>query len=193
MTTASASTTTKTSRPPVKTWAVTSRTVVFGAVGAALYGVLGSLSIPLLGSLVTLRPAFAIVAFVGLRFGPIAGFFTGFVGNAIIDQISGAGFLTYWNWSIANGLVGLIAGLLGAIIREADKIPVQLARAAGIALIAVAVGFLFTLTDIITSGSTFEASFGLYGLVLLSNAVTVAIFVPILDQAWKPLQNIAGR
>ena len=43
--------------------------------------------------------------------GPIVGFFTGFVGNAIGDQISGWGVLTSWNWSLANGLVGLIAGL----------------------------------------------------------------------------------
>jgi len=183
----------RSSRQPVRLWAVTSRTIVFGAVGAALYGVLGALSIPIAGTLVGIRPAVAIIPFVGLRFGPIAGFFAGFVGNAIVDQISGAGFLTYWNWSIANGLVGLIAGLLGGIIREADRVGVQLLRAAGIAIIATVVAFLFTLTDILVSGSTIEASGTLYGLVILSNVITVAILVPVLDQAWKPLQNIAGR
>jgi energy-coupling factor transport system substrate-specific component len=183
----------RSSRQPVRLWAITSRTIVFGAVGAALYGVLGALSIPIAGTLVGIRPAVAIIPFVGLRFGPIAGFFAGFVGNAIVDQISGAGFLTYWNWSIANGLVGLIAGLLGGIIREADRVGVQLLRAAGIAIIATVVAFLFTLTDILVSGSTIEASGTLYGLVILSNVITVAILVPVLDQAWKPLQNIAGR
>ena len=60
----------------------------------------------------SVRPAIAIIPFVGLRLragSPV--FFTGAVGNAIVDQIMGYGFLTSWNWSIANGLVGLLAGL----------------------------------------------------------------------------------
>src|SRR5258705_13086902 len=92
-------------------WEVTSRTIVYSAIGAALYGLLLVAQIPIPGSTVTVRPAFALVPFFGYAFGPIVGFFTGLVGNAIGDQISGWGLLTSWNWSIANGLVGLIAGL----------------------------------------------------------------------------------
>src|SRR6185503_21212185 len=92
-------------------WEVNSRTIVYAAIGAALYGILLVAQIPIPGTTVSVRPAFALVPFFGYAFGPIVGFFTGFVGNAIGDQISGWGLLTSWNWSIANGLVGLIAGL----------------------------------------------------------------------------------
>ena len=92
-------------------WEVTSRTIVYAAIGAALYGILLVAQIPIPGSTVSVRPAFAIVPFFGYAFGPIVGFFTGLVGNGIGDQFSGWGALTSWNWSIANGLVGLIAGL----------------------------------------------------------------------------------
>src|SRR5258706_14546057 len=92
-------------------WAVDSRVIVYSAIGAALYGILLLAQVPIPGSPVSVRPAFALVPFFGYAFGPIVGFFTGLVGNAIGDQISGWGALTSWNWSIANGLVGLIAGL----------------------------------------------------------------------------------
>src|ERR671929_1135698 len=93
-------------------WTVSSRTIVYAAIGAALYGILLVAQVPIPGGgNVSARPAFALVPFFGYAFGPIVGFFTGLVGNAIGDQISGWGLLTSWNWSIANGLVGLIAGL----------------------------------------------------------------------------------
>ena len=99
------------SRDPNRLWEVTSRTIVYAAIGAALYGILLVAQVPIPGSTVSVRPAFALVPFFGYAFGPIVGFFTGFVGNAIGDQISGWGALTSWNWSLANGFVGLIAGL----------------------------------------------------------------------------------
>src|SRR5438445_6842374 len=93
-------------------WEVSSRTIVYAAIGAALYGVLGLFDFLLPGTgNVSIRPAFAIVAFFGYAFGPIVGLFTGLVGNALGDQLHGYGFTTYWNWSLANGLVGLLAGL----------------------------------------------------------------------------------
>jgi len=92
-------------------WAISSRTVVYAAIGAALYGVLALFDFLLPGTTnVSVRPAFAIVTFFGFAFGPVVGFFTGLVGNAITDQLHGYGFLTYWNWSLANGAAGLIAG-----------------------------------------------------------------------------------
>src|SRR5258708_39712839 len=92
-------------------WAVDSRVIVYSAIGAALYGILLVAQVPIPGSTVSVRPAFALVPFFGYAFGPIVGFFTGLVGNPIGDQISGWGALTSWNWRIANGLVGLIAAL----------------------------------------------------------------------------------
>ena len=88
------------------------------------------------------------------RSGPIVGFFTGFVGNAIGDQISGWGALTSWNWSIANGIVGFVAGL--APLYLASMMAGTVARKAIAGAIAgavgVLIGFLFVFTDMIISG-----------------------------------------
>ena len=145
-------------------WEVTSRTIVYSAIGAALYGILLVAQLPIPGSTVSVRPAFALVPFFGYAFGPVVGFFTGLVGNGIGDQISGWGALTSWNWSLANGLVGLIAGLaplylaswVGGNIRQ---------RAIGGAVagaIAVVIGFLFIFTDVILQGVTVGATLTLY-------------------------------
>jgi energy-coupling factor transport system substrate-specific component len=177
-----------------KPWTVTSRTIVFGAVGAALYGALGVLSFIIPGTAnVALRPALAIIPFVGIRFGPIAGFFTGLVGNAIVDQIQGFGFLTYWNWSLANGLIGLIAGLLAHYTPEPAKDSRRVFWVAVISIVAVVIGLAFTVTDTFL-GSTFGAWFTTAYLPAIAGTALVSVLlVPVLDKAWQPLANRAGR
>jgi len=60
-------------------------------------------------SQVALRPAIAIPMFFGYTFGPAVGFFTGAVGNMFGDALTGFGLSP--QWSVANGLVGMIAGM----------------------------------------------------------------------------------
>lgn len=94
-------------------WQVTTREVVYMAIGAALYGVLSwatnIIQLPSV-SLVSLRPAVVIPVFFGFVFGPVVGFFTGAVGNILGDALTGWG--VYPVWDIANGLMGLIPGLV---------------------------------------------------------------------------------
>ncbi|MEV6863607.1 ECF transporter S component [Streptosporangium subroseum] len=175
-------------------WSINSRTVVFGAVGAALYAVLGLFSFLIPGTQsVTVRPAFAIVPFFGKRFGVIAGFFVGFVGNVIIDLLQGSG-LQYWNWSVANGLVGAIAALLFAAIPPISNEAVRHIVTALGALVATALGLLFVITDIwIQEGVDFNVFLTLnYLPALLANGIAVVILVPVLDAAWEPLSKRAG-
>ncbi len=95
-------------------WEVGTRQVVWMAIGAALYAVFSWLFngtvfvVPSL-SQVSLRPAIAIPMFFGYAFGPVVGFFTGAVGNMFGDALTGFGLSP--QWSVGNGLVGLIAGL----------------------------------------------------------------------------------
>jgi uncharacterized membrane protein len=178
-------------------WEVTSRTIVYAAIGAALYGILLVAQVPIPGSTVSIRPAFALVPFFGYAFGPVVGFFVGLVGNAIGDQISGWGALTSWNWSIANGLVGLIAGLAPLYLaRWANSREVR-DRAIGGAIagaIAVVIGFLFTFTDvIIQSGNTVGSSLALYLQVIVTDLIATIILVPILVYAWEPVKAQLGR
>ncbi|MFC6081862.1 ECF transporter S component [Sphaerisporangium aureirubrum] len=175
-------------------FAISSRTVVFGAVGAALYAVLGLFSFVIPGTQnVTVRPAFALVPFFGKRFGIIAGFFVGFVGNAIIDLIQGSG-LTYWNWSVANGLVGAFAGLIFAYIPPITGEALRLVVTALGSLLATALGLLFVITDIWLQGISFETFLTLnYGPVLLANGIAVVVLTPALDAIWEPLSKRTGR
>jgi energy-coupling factor transport system substrate-specific component len=178
-------------------WSIDSRVIVYAAIGAALYGVLGLFSFLLPGTgNVTIRPAFALVTFFGYGFGPIVGLFVGFVGNAIIDQLSGYGFLTYWNWSLANGLAGLVAGLASMYVAGMMSGAIS-RRALGGAIAGVVgsvIGFLFVFSDIVVGGSDFSTVLtGSYIPVVISDVIASAILVPVLVYAWEPLKSMMGR
>jgi energy-coupling factor transport system substrate-specific component len=178
-------------------WEVSSRTIVYAAIGAALYGILLVAQIPIPGSTVSIRPAFALVPFFGYAFGPIVGFFTGLVGNAIGDQISGWGALTSWNWSLANGLVGLIAGLAPMYLARWAASGNIRDRAIGGAVggaIAVVIGFLLVFSDMILNKYDFTTVLSTeYIPVIVGDLIATVILVPILVYAWEPLKSQLGR
>jgi uncharacterized membrane protein len=95
-------------------WEVGTREVVYMAIGAALYAVLsflfnGTVFVVPSVSQVSLRPAIVIPMFFGFAFGPSVGLFTGAVGNMFGDALTGFGLSP--QWSVGNGLIGMIAGL----------------------------------------------------------------------------------
>ncbi|HEU5326082.1 MAG TPA: ECF transporter S component [Candidatus Limnocylindria bacterium] len=175
-------------------WEVTTRVIVYAAIGAALYGVLAFFSILIPGTAnVAVRPAFALVTFFGFAFGPIVGFFTGLVGNMIADQISGWGLLTSWNWSVANGLVGLLTGVFGVYL--ARTIPNRLLLAAVASALAIVIGFLFVITDIWlgTADDLGVALSANYFPVIIANLIASVILTPLLVAAWDPVRESMGR
>ncbi|MEP6681597.1 MAG: ECF transporter S component [Chloroflexota bacterium] len=175
-------------------WEVTSRTIVYAAIGAALYAIAAQFSFLLPGTAnVSLRPGFALVTFFGFAFGPLVGLFVGLVGNALADQISGWGLLTSWNWSIANGLAGLLAGILAYSLR--DMIRNRLLLAAVASALAVIVGFIFVFTDMwLGTADSFGAALAdNYIPVVVSNVIVAAILTPILVAAWDPVRESMGR
>lgn len=97
-----------------RAWEVGTREVVYMAIGAALYAVFsylfnGTVFVVPSVSQVSLRPAIAIPMFFGYAFGPVVGFFSGAVGNMFGDALTGFGLSP--QWSLGNGLIGLIAGM----------------------------------------------------------------------------------
>lgn len=97
-----------------RAWEVGTREVVYMAIGAALYAVFsylfnGTVFVVPSVSQVSLRPAIAIPMFFGYAFGPVVGFFSGAVGNMFGDALTGFGLSP--QWSVGNGLIGLIAGM----------------------------------------------------------------------------------
>ena len=96
-------------------WLVGTREVVYMSIGAALYAIFsylfnGTVFVVPSVSQVALRPAIVIPMFFGFTFGPVVGFFTGAVGNMFGDALTGFGLSP--QWSIGNGLVGMVAGMV---------------------------------------------------------------------------------
>jgi energy-coupling factor transport system substrate-specific component len=95
------------------------KTIVVMGIGAALFGVLMNYgSIPVFSN-TKLTTAMLVPVIVGSMFGPIPAFITCTIGNTIADLIGGWGF--WFDWSIGNGVLGFLVGLLplyGAKIDE---------------------------------------------------------------------------
>lgn len=87
---------------------LTVKTVVATGIGAALFFVLGKVSIPTPVPNTYISLQYAIIALFAALFGPVAGFLIGFVGHTLIDVTS---YGPWWSWIIASACVGLIIGL----------------------------------------------------------------------------------
>lgn len=85
------------------------KTVVAIGIGAALFFVLGKISIPTPVPNTYISLQYAIEAVFATLFGPIAGLLIGFIGHTLIDATS---YGPWWSWIIASACVGLIIGLI---------------------------------------------------------------------------------
>ena len=126
-------------------WVVGTRQVVYMAIGAALYAVFsylfnGTVFVVPSVSQVSLRPAIALPMFFGYVFGPVVGFFTGAVGNMFGDALTGFGLSP--QWSIGNGLVGLISGLAALYVDKRKGLNNVLIVSVVLAAIATLLWFL---------------------------------------------------
>ncbi|WP_299024972.1 ECF transporter S component [uncultured Thermanaerothrix sp.] len=126
-------------------WEVGTREVVYMAIGAALYAVLSFLfngtvfAVPSV-SQVALRPAIAIPMFFGYAFGPVVGFFSGAVGNMFGDALTGFGLSP--QWSVGNGLVGFVAGLVHLFKDKQRSVDAVLIVSALLAALATVIFFV---------------------------------------------------
>jgi energy-coupling factor transport system substrate-specific component len=177
------------------TWEFGTRQVVYGAIGAALYGVLSWVTnivpLPAAGN-VTFRPAVAVLIFFGVAYGPWVGLLAGFIGNTLGDAITGWGF--YWHWSLGNGLMGMIPGLVMASISD-FKARGDIVKAVLWGLGGVAVGMLFaSLTEMWVGGIDLNtALFGYFTPAFIGNAVVVIILLPVLMIAFAAVAASRGR
>ena len=83
------------------------KTVVAIGIGAALFFVLGKISIPTPVPNTYISLQYAIQAVFATLFGPIAGLLIGFIGHTLIDATS---YGPWWSWIIASACAGLIIG-----------------------------------------------------------------------------------
>lgn len=176
----------------------TATTLAIGLVGAALYAFANwttfAITIPGTDD-VSLRPQFALVIFIGFAFGPVAGFITGFVGNVVGDGLAGYGAFSAWPWSLANGLVGLLSGVFGAMLASRAAAGASQAIMAGVAgVLATVIGFLVIFVEVWTQSlSVQEILTTEYVPTVLVNSVMAALITPIVVHYWSPLHDFFGR
>jgi energy-coupling factor transport system substrate-specific component len=177
------------------TWQFGTREVVYGAIGAALYGVFSWATnifpLPAAGN-VTFRPAVAVLIFFAVAYGPWVGLLAGFIGNMLGDALSGWGF--YWNWSLGNGLMGMIPGLVMASINDFRARP-EILKAIGWGILGIIVGMLFaSLTEMFVGGIDLNTAIvGYFAPAVIGNLVVTIILLPILMIAFAAVAARRGR
>ena len=181
------------------TWSITTRVIVYSAIGAALYAVFNFISFGFVipgTQEVSVRPHYGLLTFFGFAFGPVVGFLTGLIGNIVGDFLSGYGAFTSWHWSLANGVAGLLAGVIGvAFAGRATSTGTRALWAAVAGVLATVIGFIVIFLGlIVTPEMSFNAILTTeYFPVILSNSIAAAIVTPILVFAWEPLREQLGR
>jgi uncharacterized membrane protein len=160
-----------------KIWIVGTREVVYMAIGAALYAVLsylfnGTVFVVPSVSQVSLRPAISIPMFFGFAFGPVVGLFTGAVGNMFGDALTGFGLSP--QWSVGNGLVGMIAGLVFLFKDRKKSIDTVLIVSA---VLTALVTVLYLLNPKTANGMFFDPANNVFGDAQISVFAGLSIMV----------------
>lgn len=166
-------------------WTLNGSVAACSLIGAALYGVLG-LFVAKYGA-VGLRPGFAVVPFVGFTFGPIAGLATGFIGQGVVEGITGTPGYSLIH-GVGAGLAGLVAGLAPLYLTQLmdGRLGKRAVAGAVAGIVGSAVGGLVLLLP--GAGGEIAAGFvDLYVPQVLANAAVSLVLVPIIVYAWDPL------
>lgn len=188
-------------------WRISRREALVAVVGAALYAGLlwtsndASIFVPS-ASQVAIRPAIAIPVLVGAIFGPVAGFFTGLVGNVAGDVLSQYGVSPQWD--MANGLIGLVAGMALLIpVQRRQRTTLTVIAATAVSAVIVTLLFMFnqsTPNQFLSGNEPLAVSAVLgmtpvIGVALLVGAY-LAVIVANRDAAvavaWGGLGNLVG-
>jgi energy-coupling factor transport system substrate-specific component len=162
-------------------------------IGALVYGLLNALSGRLLlptASFITLRPQVSLPMFIGIAYGPLSGFLTGLTGNLFGDIVCGYGPITFWHWHIANGLMGLIPGLIRYLDIEKVKSirDFGIVEAAVVIASGVAVGLAVIVDLLLVHEMHLPGSINAWILpAFLTDALNGFIIVPVLLLVFKKL------
>jgi len=160
-----------------KMWEVGTRQVVYMAIGAALFAVFsylfnGTVFVVPSVSQVALRPAIAIPMFFGYAFGPVVGFFTGAVGNMFGDALTGFGLSP--QWSVGNGLVGLISGMVWLFADKKKSINVVLLISA---VLAAAITIFYFINPTTANAMFYDVNNNIFGDAPISMFAGVSVLI----------------
>lgn len=156
--------------------------VVVTAIGIALYGFGGMLSIPVFAN-TSLKPAMAILALFGAVYGPIVGFIVGFVGHILTDAFSGWG--VWVTWALGSGLVGAGIGCYKYITKNSLENGIFKGKEVGIltalAFVCNFVGYMISaLLDFLFMGEPLNKVITQQLIVAVANTVVIAVIGSLL-------------
>jgi uncharacterized membrane protein len=126
-------------------------------------------------SQVALRPAIAIPMFFGYTFGPVVGFFTGAVGNMFGDALTGFGLSP--QWSVGNGLVGMISGM--AWLYADKKKSMNTVLIIGAALVAL-ITLLYVVNPTTANGQYFDPATNQFGQTPLTLLAGISVLIGLV-------------
>jgi hypothetical protein len=161
-------------------WDVGTREVVYMAIGAALYAIFsylfnGTVFVVPSVSQVSLRPAIAIPMFFGYAFGPAVGFFSGAVGNMFGDALTGFGLSP--QWSVGNGLVGMVAGMAALFLDKKKSLNTALIISVVLAAIATLFYILF---PSLANMMFFDVDAGIFGDAQISWFAGLSVVIGLI-------------
>ncbi|EOS30101.1 MAG: ECF-type riboflavin transporter substrate-binding protein [Kineothrix sp.] len=161
------------------------KSVVAIGIGAALFFVLGKISIPTPVPNTYISLQYAVQAVFAMLFGPIAGLLIGLVGHTLIDATN---YGPWWSWIIASGMAGLIIGIITMKLDMSEGLDgKKLIRFNVAQVIAhlVSWGFIAPCLDILIYAEPLEKLF-MQGLVAgISNMLTTGVVGTLLLIAYS--------
>ena len=161
------------------------KSVVAIGIGAALFFVLGKISIPTPVPNTYISLQYAVQAVFAMLFGPIAGLLIGLVGHTLIDATN---YGPWWSWIIASGMAGLIIGIITMKLDMSEGLDgKKLIRFNVAQVIAhlVSCGFIAPCLDILIYAEPLEKLF-MQGLVAgISNMLTIGVVGTLLLIAYS--------
>jgi energy-coupling factor transport system substrate-specific component len=113
------------------------KTVVIIAIGAALYGLGGLISVPVFAN-TTIKPAMAILSLFAGMYGPVVGFLVGFLGHWITDMFAGWG--VWPTWMLGSGIVGIVIGLFPMLTKHSLDTGVFASKQIGLYILLAFIG-----------------------------------------------------
>ena len=133
------------------------------------------------------RPQVALPMFIGVMFGPVAGFVCGGLGDMLGYSIGGKGFLFAPHWSLANGMMGLIPGLacyLGARVIDCIGAFVKLLV---LLLLASSLPFAFATAVELWQGNIclHDAVFLLFLPIFITDTLWAFTLIPLLMYSFR--------
>ena len=169
------------------------RKLLYVAAGSAAYAAANLMTEHLnFPGLEVVRPGIAIPVLCGVLFGPIVGFLVGFLGSTGSDLLT---FGFYWNWSLGNGLVGMVAGFAPLVVSRVRRQWLTIVAAAALGAVAIVLGAgVAAMTDVFVANLTPDTAISAEWIPLATwNLIWGLPLLVIVWSIWVVVRRLVAR